>query len=312
VKKITYRLGARIEHTEINGDFASSNDKVKQSYTTLLPNLQATIKPGNTLTWVLNYNMRLQRPQIYSLNPFIENNDSLNILFGNPNLKAQTIHSVSVQSRMMKGNTFAGLTLTGSFSDNLIVRYSTFDRVTGITSTTRGNYGEEIRLALSGNINVKFNDNFNMSVNGNVTYNHVVNKFNHNQTNAGVGGNANLNTGYKINSRFNISGYAGFWRAPVGIQSTQSMNVWYGLGLGYKMFEEKLTISLGAANFLKKNNDFIYEINDPLFRTTSTSTSPSRGLSVGLSWNFGKLKENVSKKKGVTNDDVVGNSGGGR
>ena len=313
VKKVTFRLGARVEHTEVNGDFTSSSTRVKQNYTTLLPNLQATIKPGNAFTWVLNYNVRLQRPSIYSLNPFVENNDSLNILFGNPDLNAQTIHSVSVQTRVMKGATFVGLTLNSSYSDNLIVRYSTFDPVTGITSTTRGNYGKEVRIGLNGNVNIKFNDNWNLSVNGNVTYNHVTNKFNHNQTNGGVGGNANMNTSYKLNSRFNINSYAGFWRSPVGIQSTQSIQVWYGTGLGYKMFSEKLTLTVGLANFLQKDNSYTYIINDPAFRTTNVSTSPYRGLSVGLSWNFGKLTENVSKKKGVSNDDLIGgNTGGGR
>jgi hypothetical protein len=33
---------------------------------------------------------------------------------------------------------------------------------------------------------------------------------------------------------------------------------------------------------------------------------PFRGLSFSLSWNFGKLTENVSKKKGVNNDDLIG------
>ena len=254
--------------------------------------------------------MRLQRPSIYSLNPFVENNDTANIVFGNPNLNAQTIHSVSIQSRMMKGTTFAGLTLTGSYSDNLIVRYTTFDPAKGTTSTTRGNFGEEIRIGLSGNVSVKFNDNWNMSVNGNVTYNRVKNKFNPNQTNSAVGGNANMNSSYKLNSRFNVNSYAGFWRGPVGIQTSQSINIWYGLSMSYKMFKEKLSLSVGASNFLKKNNDYIYTINDPAFKTTSITTSIYRGLSTGLSWNFGKLKENVSKKKGVSNDDLIGGGQG--
>lgn len=35
-----------------------------------------------------------------------------------------------------------------------------------------------------------------------------------------------------------------------------------------------------------------------------------RGISAGLSWNFGKLKENVSKKKGVNNVDQIGGGQG--
>jgi hypothetical protein len=33
---------------------------------------------------------------------------------------------------------------------------------------------------------------------------------------------------------------------------------------------------------------------------------PFRGIALSLSYNFGKLTENVSKKKGVNNDDLIG------
>src|SRR5690606_1960788 len=47
VKKTNFRIGARIEHTEVDGDFLSSNTKVKQGYTNLLPNIQASLKLSN-------------------------------------------------------------------------------------------------------------------------------------------------------------------------------------------------------------------------------------------------------------------------
>jgi hypothetical protein len=37
IKKTTFRIGARIEHTEVDGEFVSSNSKVKQSYTHFFP-----------------------------------------------------------------------------------------------------------------------------------------------------------------------------------------------------------------------------------------------------------------------------------
>ncbi|HSU27260.1 MAG TPA: outer membrane beta-barrel protein, partial [Chitinophagaceae bacterium] len=107
VKKTTFRLGLRVENTGIDGNFVSSNTKVKQDYTTLLPNIQSTTKLSNTFTLVLSYSKRLQRPFIWNLNPFVNNNDSLNISFGNPGLDPQTINSVSVQTRIMKGPFFA-------------------------------------------------------------------------------------------------------------------------------------------------------------------------------------------------------------
>jgi outer membrane receptor protein involved in Fe transport len=306
IKKTAFRIGARVEHTTVDGDFTSSNTVVKQDYTTLLPNVQATIKTGPKYTWVINYNMRLQRPYIWNLNPFVTNNDSLNISYGNPNLDAQTIHSLSLQTRIMKGSSFAGLTLTGTYSDNLIVYYSIFDKATGVTRSTSANLGKEYQLSLNTNLSVKINKDWNVFFNGSVRYNNIENKTNGGQKNNGIGGNGNMNTSYQINKKLLVTSYGGFWRSPVTIQYKYPLNHWYGLGMGYKFFNEKLTATVSAANFLRKNMQYKMTLRDPAFQTTTVNTMPFRGLAVSLSYNFGKLTENVSKKKGVSNDDLLG------
>ncbi|MFN2439897.1 MAG: outer membrane beta-barrel protein, partial [Chitinophagaceae bacterium] len=306
VKKTSFRLGARLEHTLVDGNFVSSSTKVDQGYTNILPNLQATTKFNNVLTMVISYSDRLQRPFIWNLNPFKNNNDPRFISFGNPNLDPQVIHSLSVQTRFMKGGTFAGITFTGTYSDNMIVQYSTFDAAAGVTSTTSGNLGKETSIGAQGNISTKINPDWSVFLNGNIRYNHVKNKLLPTQSNSGFGGNANLNTSYSINKRFTTSGYAGFYRNGVSIQTSYPLNIWYGINAGYRFFKEKLTASIGLANFFEKERDWKLVTIDPAFQYTSTSTMPFRGLSFSLSWNFGKLTENVSKKKGVNNDDLIG------
>lgn len=308
--KTTFRLGARLEHTEIDGDFSSSKSFVKQSYTSILPNLQATTKFSNSYTLVTSYSQRLQRPFIWNLNPFVNNNDSLNIFYGNPELAPQTIHSISAQNRIMKGTTFASLTLTASYSDDMIVQYATFDKATGVTRTTSANLGEEMQVSLNGNVNLKITPDWSVFFNGNVRYNRVRNKEATAQVNSGVGGNGNLNTSYTFKKKLVLSGYAGFWRGPVSIQTSYPLNIWYGAGAGYKFFKDKVTASLMAANFLSENWDYRMVTTDPSFQTTNITTMPFRALALSLTWNFGKLTENVSKKKGVTNDDLIGGGQG--
>ena len=307
VKKTTFRLGGRVEHTEVDGNFISSNTKVKQSYTTILPSLQSTTKLSNLLTMIVTYSKRLQRPFIWNLNPFVNNNDSLNVSFGNPGLDPQTIHSLSVQTRVTKGNTFGGVTLEGTYSGDKIMQYAVFDPATGVTRTTSMNIGKEIQLSLAVNVSTKINEDWSIFLNGNVRYNKVTNNKIAGMTNSGIGGNANLNTTYKVGKKFTATGYAGFWRSPVSIQASYPLNVWYGAGMGYKFFKEKLTVSLMAANFLKEYWDYRMEVKDPNFTTTSVTTMPYRGIALSMNWTFGKLNENVSKKKGVTNDDLLGN-----
>jgi len=308
--KTTFRLGLRVEHTEVDGASVQAKRDVEQTYTNFLPNIQSSTRFGNAFTMVITYSDRIQRPFIHHLNPFRANNDPKNISFGNPDLEAQVIHSLAVQTRFTKGATFAGITFTGTYSDNMIVQYASYDAATGVTTTSSYNMGEEIGVSANGNFNTRVNDKWSVFLNGNIRYSKVKNKLRPDQVNSGFGGNANLNMNYSFSKRFNTSGYAGFFRAPVTIQTSYPLNLWYGINLGYKMFNEKLNISAGLSNFLEKERDWEMITTDPAFQYISTSTMPFRGISISLSWSFGKLTENVSKKKGVTNDDALstGNS----
>lgn len=308
--KTSFRLGARVEHTTVDGNFVSAKTKVEQTYTNVLPNVQASTKFSNAFTLVLTYSDRIQRPFIQNLNPFRNDNDPRFISYGNPNLQPQTIHSLAVQTRLMKGRTFAGITFTGSYSNNMIVQYSTFDAPKGVTTTTSANVGKEFALSAQGNFNTKINNDWTVFLNGNVRYNRVENKFMNGQANAGISGNANLNTSYSISKKFNVSSYAGFFRAPVTIQTSFPLNIWYGIHAGYKFFNEKVTESVGLSNFFEKERNWVLTTTDPNFLYTSTTTSPFRALSASLSWNFGKLSESVSKKKGVSNDDLLSTGSG--
>ncbi|HVF95909.1 MAG TPA: outer membrane beta-barrel protein [Flavisolibacter sp.] len=307
--KTLFRLGARMEHTTVDGNFLSAKTKVQQDYTNILPNLQASTKFSNAFTLVISYTDRIQRPYIQNLNPFRNDNDPRFISYGNPSLQPQTIHSLAVQTRLMKGRTFAGITFTGSYSDDMIVQYSSFDAVKGITSTTSDNVGKEYALSAQGNFNTKINNDWSVFLNGNVRYNRVENKFLKGQVNSGISGNANLNTSYSISKLFTISSYAGFFRAPVSIQTSYPLNIWYGIHAGYKFLGEKLTISGGLSNFFEKERAWELTTIDPSFQYKSTTYSPFRALSFSINWNFGKLSESVSKKKGVTNDDQISSGG---
>lgn len=306
--KTSFRLGARVEHTIIDGDFQSAKENVEQRYTNVLPNLQASIKFTNAFTMVTTYSERIQRPFIQSLNPFRNDNDPRFVTYGNPNLQPQTIRSLAVQTRLMKGSTFAGLTFTGSYSDDMIVQYSTFDPTKGVTTTTSENLGKELSFSTNGNFNTKINKDWSVFVNGNVRYNRIENTKINGQVNSGFSGNANLNTTYSVSKIFNLSGFAGFYQNAVTIQTRYPLNIWYGVSAGYKLFNEKVTASVGMMNFFEKERDFRLVTIDPAFQYTSVTRFPFRSITASLSWNFGKLTENVSKKKGVTNDDLI--SGG--
>jgi len=306
VKNTNYRAGLRLEYTRVNGNFITSNTKIQQRYVNLLPNFLVNFKITKLYTLVISYNKRLQRPFIWNLNPFIVNTDSLDKYYGNPNLDAQIFHNIAFQNRFQKGNTFLGISLGAWYSGNSIVSYTTFDSNTGITSNTSDNIGKDLKLNINGSVNTKLTPDWNFSLNATLLYNHIENKFAPAQKNKGIGGNGNLNTSYVFTKKFSISSYAGFWRGPVTFQTKRNANYWYGIGATGKFLKEKLTASLTIENFINKNFESRTTTKDVYFNRELTFLWPTRNLRIGMNYNFGKLKEGVSKKKGVNNDDLMG------
>ena len=305
LKKSSLRFGARIEYTDVDGDFISSNTKVKNDYTTFLPNVQFTNRVSKVTTLVFGYTKRLQRPYIWDLNPFVFNNDSLNISYGNPDLGPQTAHALNAQLRYAKGNTFAGVNVEGSYSGNKILQYSSYDPSTGVTTTTSLNIGKEYQSSLNVNFNTKINPKWSVFVNGSIRYIRVTNNSDKSQTNTGIGCNFNFNTSYRFNEKFAISSFIGLWKEPQTIQTTYPFQPWHNVAFNYKIFKNKVNISLRAVNFLEKDREFKTITQDKNFYSTNVNTQPRRAAVLALTWNFGKLTENVSKKKGVSNDDIL-------
>lgn len=305
LKKSSFRFGARVEYTNVNGDFVTSKTQVKNDYTTFLPNLQWTNRISKVTTLVVSYMKRLQRPYIYDLNPFEFNNDSLNVTSGNPGLGPQTLHALNVQLRFGNGNTFAGINVEGSYSNNKIMQYASFDPATGITKTTSLNIGQEIQSSLNLNFSTKFTPRWSFFANGSIRLIKVTNNADKSQSNTGLGSNINISTSYRITEKFTVSSFIGLWQDPPTIQTTYPFMFWHNVALNHKFFKDKILVSLRGVNYFEKNRSFKTVTEDRNFRNENITTNIRAGGVLAITWNFGKLSESVSKKKGVNNDDIL-------
>jgi hypothetical protein len=304
-KKTNIRAGLRMEHTNVSGDFETSKTTVAQNYTHIIPNLLVTKKVSSVYTLTGSYNMRLQRPYITSLNPFVNNNDSLYITYGNPDLGPQVLHAVSVQNRFVKGKLFAAITLNGSYTENMIVQYASFNKATGVTSITSANVGKDVQTSLALNLSTPLNKKLNVGFSTQLRYNEIENTSNLLQQQKGITGAAFGNFYYKVVGKFTISGSGGIMRSPYTLVNTPLTQYSYQVNFGYKFLNEKLAVTMNVNNAHDRYIGFKNVTEDPGFRVVTTNINPFRVIFFGATYNFGKLKENISKKKGVTNDDLV-------
>jgi outer membrane receptor protein involved in Fe transport len=102
IKKFSYQLGLRAEHSKFNGELPDSAEKFGYEYPesfkglfdALFPSLFITreIREGEDIQ--INYTRRIRRPDFWRLNPFIDINDPVNLRQGNPNLRPEFTNSI--------------------------------------------------------------------------------------------------------------------------------------------------------------------------------------------------------------------------
>jgi hypothetical protein len=303
-KTLSTRIGARVEHTEVDGDFISTNTTVEQRYTNIIPNILLTKQISKTMNANLTYTMRLGRPSIQSLNPFVNNADSLNISFGNPNLGPQYIHNLMGQYRIFKGPKFISFQTGFNFSNNVIIQNPTFDPVKGVTAVTSANAGQIREFMLGFTSNLPVGKQWNISVNTSGRYARIRNSLQTSFINT-TAGNANVNISYKATPKFTIASSSGYTMPLRMPNTTFPENYFYNLSFAYKLLKDKLTVTANAMNFIEDERRFTSVTETQFFITENNNKVPVRNFGLALTYNFGKLKENVSKKKGVTNDDQV-------
>ena len=82
-------------------------------------------------------------------------------------------------------------------------------------------------------------------------------------------------------------------------------NYFYGFSFIHKLFKDKMTLTASVTNFLEEKRKLTSITENENFITENRNRVAFRNFGLALSYNFGRLKENVSKKKGVNNDDQV-------
>jgi hypothetical protein len=69
-----------------------------------------------------------------------------------------------------------------------------------------------------------------------------------------------------------------------------------------------LTLTANLNNPFHKEVGWKSTLRDTNFRTVNWNYRPGRQANLSIRWTFGKLTENVSRKRGISNDDLKSSS----
>lgn len=307
--KFGMKTGARVEGTAFNVKFANApQQNFKADYFDVVPNITFSYQPDMAQQLRLAYNMRIARPGISHLNPYVNDSDPQNISFGNPHLDSERNNNISMNYSSFTSKLNLNVSLNYNFVNNTIERYTFIDTENpAITQTTFGNIGN--RQHTGGYLYVSWSPVSKLRVNLNGGLNYADLKGERaDMANSGWYGNVFVGGQYTFpkDIRFNVS--AGYYSPQIILQGKGASFYFVGFNLSKDFLEKKLTVSLSTQNlFFWKYIKMTNTSADENFRIRNINNSKTRMFGVNVSYRFGSLKEQIKKvRRGIQNDDMKG------
>jgi outer membrane receptor protein involved in Fe transport len=140
-KKIDYQAGLRLEQAFTQSEQLTQKGAYQYNYFSFFPSLHLAYKLNDLNHFQLNYSRRINRPEVSSLNPFINYTDPLNQRQGNPFLRPEYINSYELQHILYSKKLTLTSTLYYRLTTSQMVRYRYLNEA-GIAITTFNNLND--------------------------------------------------------------------------------------------------------------------------------------------------------------------------
>ena len=325
LNKFGIKAGVRAEGTSLKAEFARKPDMdFSTNYFDVVPNATLTYQIDMSTQIRLGYNMRIQRPGIWYLNPYINDVDHQNISQGNPNLDSEKSNNVNLNFSKFTQKFSINASLSYTFVNNPIERYSfTADfpvddprsQYNGAMWNTYDNIGKKQQVGMFLYGNWSPTTWFRIYMNGGLDYTDLkaptldLKK-------DGVSGRVFAGTQFTLPKDFRINLNGGYFSPWIMLQGKQSPFYFAGLNVSKDFLKKKLSVSVGANNPFWKTMKMEMTTNGEGFRNVSTNWRSAREFRFSVSYRFGTMKGQIKKvRRGISNDDSKGggenNQGGG-
>ena len=325
LNKFGIKAGVRAEGTSLRARFDRNLDmNFSSDYFDVVPNATLTYQMGMSSQLRLGYNMRIQRPGIWYLNPYINDGDPQNISQGNPNLDSEKSNTVNLNYSKFTQKFSINASLSYTFVDNSIERYTfTADfpladprsQYNGALWSTYGNIGKKQQLGMFLYGNWSPNTWFRIYMNGGLDYTNLK-AVSLGMNNDGFSGRIFAGSQFTLPKDFRINLHGGYFSPWIQLQGKQSPFYFAGLNVSKDFLKKKLSVSVGANNPFWKTMKMENTTTGDGFHNISTNWRSSREFRFSISYRFGTMKGQIKKvRRGISNDDSKGggenNQGGG-
>jgi len=299
------RAGLRYEHTWQNVTYGEGQGTdFKINYGDLIPSASMQFNIGTKQNIGLAYNMRISRPGITYLNPYVDDTEPTTLSYGNTNLDVEKGHNVSLVYNYTSSKFITSLTLKETYTGNGISSYSFIDG-NGIINNTYGNVVKSAVTGLSAYMMYMPTYSTRIILNGGLNYS-LLSSEALAQSNKGLGYNAMVNFQQTLPWELKLGAMVLYSGKSVNIQGWSTGMSLGTLSLSKSFFDNSLDISIrGVGGFTKGLNLTSKSYSKGAdFQSSNKSSIPMGQIAVAISYSFGK-KFNVKSVNTNRDSEVI-------
>lgn len=300
------KLGGRYEYTWQDIDYKKGNgNDYSTKYGTFVPTASVQYNIAPTRNIGLSYNVRISRPGITYLNPFVDVSNPTHYTYGNPDLDVSKSHNFSLVYNFYSPMLMISSTLSHSLAHSGISEYTFTED--NIMKTTYGNILKSNTTRLNLFANVNLGKASRIYINGSLSYNYLRSK-ELDYSNKYWGYNLMLGAQQTI-----------FWdlRLSENLIMTPKTYTLQGWTSGVKVgvisvtktfLNDRLSVSVAGVSHLGTGKDMKYKMisEGRGFSSHTNVKVPVRQALLSVSWSFGKSGVKVKKTdRTIQNDDVM-------
>ena len=305
LKRFSLRSGLRFESSHIRVTYPNGS---RAAFSTRLNDWVPSLNLGYNLTDTqllrLGYNLRIGRPDIYYLSPYVNHLSPEKISYGNPNLESETAHNFQLNYSLFSQKFSVNFSATYSTSYNGLTFYSFMKD--GVEHSTSGNFLHSKQWSFDTYLNVNPWKSTTFTLNGNLKYSDLK-SYRTNDHNYGFSGNIFAMLRQDLPWKLKFALGAGATWGDISLQGQGSEFKYYFLNLSRSFLEEdRLTITLNGFNIFNPHQTLKNTTQTAMFRSSESYVIHGLSrISLGISWRFGKLRAVVKKTaRSIENSDV--------
>lgn len=283
------KTGLRAELTNVNFDLSTGSSYNVDPYISLFPNLSLSRFFKKRYNFGATYSVRVNRPRENTLNPQVNNADTLNISYGNPSLTPAYTHQMDFSFGAFGRQWSFTPRISYSRSSGVIESYRIVKK-NGVSERTFENVGSNTSLSLMLNGNFRPTNKIVTNASFRIyqsTYNSLLNS---SLNRDGIGFSAVFGLSMQLPYKTAFESNVNYANTP-NSQGRSKGSIISSFAARKIFFKNKLTARVSTTDpFGRRNNSSLNEGDN--FISQSYSTSNTSNVMLSLSYRFSKIKTN--------------------